>query len=195
LIKEIISQYQNKSFLVAYSGGLDSTVLLYKLLEIKKKYYIKIRAIHINHNLTLLSKKWSEHCKKICNINHIPLIVENINIKNKTNNLEEKLRIKRYNIIYNHLFSDEILLTGHHINDQCETFFLSLKRGSGPTGLSSMSFETLFGTKKIVRPFLKKTKIELQTWAKKKKLHWIEDFSNLNIDYDRNFIQMKLSLY
>ncbi|ADP67086.1 tRNA lysidine(34) synthetase TilS [Buchnera aphidicola] len=189
MIKEIISQYQNKSFLVAYSGGLDSTVLLYKLLEIKKKYYIKIRAIHINHNLTLLSKKWSEHCKKICNINHIPLIVENINIKNKTNNLEEKLRIKRYNIIYNHLFSDEILLTGHHINDQCETFFLSLKRGSGPTGLSSMSFETLFGTKKIVRPFLKKTKIELQTWAKKKKLHWIEDFSNLNIDYDRNFIR------
>ncbi|AEO08473.1 cell cycle protein MesJ [Buchnera aphidicola str. Ak (Acyrthosiphon kondoi)] len=189
MIEKTISKYKNKSFLIAYSGGLDSTVLLHQLLEIKKKYSIKIRAIHINHNLTLLSKKWTEHCKKICDINSISLIIENININKKTSNIEEKLRIKRYNIIYNHLFFDEILLTGHHMNDQCETFILSLKRGSGPTGLSSMSFETLFGTKKIVRPFLNKTKKELMFWAKKKHLHWIEDFSNLNIDYDRNFVR------
>jgi len=192
LIEETIRKYKKKSFLIAYSGGLDSTVLLYQLLEIKKKYYIKIRAIHINHNLTLLSKKWTEHCKKICSINHVPLIIENIKVENQRKNLEEKLRIKRYNIIYSHLFPNEILLTGHHMNDQCETLILSLKRGSGPTGLSSMSFETLLGNKKIVRPFLKKTKQELELWAKKKDLNWIEDFSNLNIDYDRNFIRHKI---
>jgi len=75
------------------------------------------------------------------------------------------------------------------MNDQCETFILSLKRGSGPTGLSSMSFETPFGTKKIVRPLLKKTKKELILWAQDRNLDWIEDFSNLNINYDRNFIR------
>ncbi|MCU4137101.1 tRNA lysidine(34) synthetase TilS [Buchnera aphidicola (Sitobion miscanthi)] len=192
MIEKIISKYKKQSFLIAYSGGLDSTVLLYQLIEISKKFYINIRAIHINHNLTSLSRKWTEHCKKICDINHIPLIIENIEIDNKKNNLEEKLRIKRYNIIYNHLFSNEILLTGHHMNDQCETLILSLKRGSGPTGLSSMSFETLLGNKKIIRPFLKKTKKELLFWAKKKQLCWIEDFSNLNIDYDRNFIRKKI---
>ncbi len=192
LIEKTIRKYNNKSFLIAFSGGLDSTVLLYQLLEIKKKYYIKIRAIHINHNLTSLSKKWTEHCKKICHVNYIPLIIENINIKKNTKNIEETLRIKRYNIIYNHLLPNEILLTGHHMNDQCETFILSLKRGSGPTGLSSMSFETLFGTKKIIRPFLKKTKKELKLWAIKKNLQWIEDFSNLNVDYDRNFIRNKI---
>lgn len=192
LIQKTIDKYKDKSFLVAYSGGLDSTVLLHQLLEIKKKYHIQIRAIHINHNLALISKKWTEHCKHICNINNIPLIVEDININKNTNNIEETLRIKRYNIIYNHLDSNEILLTGHHMNDQCETFILSLKRGSGPTGLSGMSFETLLETKKIVRPFLEKTKKELKLWAEKKHLYWIEDFSNFNIDYDRNFIRNQI---
>jgi len=192
LIDKIINQYKNKSFLIAYSGGLDSTVLLDQLLKIKKtKPDFNIRAIHINHNISEFSKKWTEHCKKICNFYKIPLIIENICL-DKNNNIEEKLRIKRYNIIYNHLSLNEILLTGHHMNDQCETLILSLKRGSGPTGLSSMSFETTFGNKKIVRPFLKKTKKELELYAYKNNLNWIEDFSNLNINYDRNFIRHKI---
>ncbi|QCI20851.1 tRNA lysidine(34) synthetase TilS [Buchnera aphidicola (Hyperomyzus lactucae)] len=193
MLQKTISQYKNKSFLIAYSGGLDSTVLLYQLLKIKKKIpYIKIRAIHINHNLALDSKKWTEHCEKFCNIYNISLIIENIHLDKNTNNIEEKLRIKRYNIIYNHLLVDEILLTGHHMNDQCETLILSLKRGSGPNGLSSMSFETKFGNKKIVRPFLKKTKKELELYAYHNNLKWIEDFSNLNINYDRNFIRHEI---
>ena len=193
MIRKIISRYINKTFLIAYSGGLDSTVLLYSLAKIqKKKPSIKIRAIHVNHNLTLLSNQWTEHCKKICKIYCIPLIVEKIYLDQPVNNIEEKLRIKRYSMIFNHLLLDEILLTGHHMNDQCETFILSLKRGSGPTGLSSMSHETLFGNKKIVRPFLKKTKKELESYAHYNNLNWIEDFSNFNIDHDRNFIRHKI---
>ncbi|QCI19693.1 MAG: tRNA lysidine(34) synthetase TilS [Buchnera aphidicola (Brevicoryne brassicae)] len=190
MIKEIIKKLKNKSFLIAYSGGLDSTVLLHQLIEIKKiTPDIKIRAIYINHNLTLLAKKWIKHCKKHCKIYQIPLTIKDIDIHQNKNKTEEQLRIKRYSIIYNHLLSEEILLTGHHMNDQCETFFLSLKRGSGPTGLSSMSFETILGNKTIIRPFLNKTKKELELWANRKNLKWIEDFSNFNINHDRNYIR------
>lgn len=193
MIKKIIAQLKNKSFLIAYSGGLDSTVLLHQIIEIKKTTPdIKIRAIHINHNLTLLSKQWMKTCKKHCKIYQIPLTIKDININQNDNNTEEKLRIERYNMIYNHLLSEEVLLTGHHMNDQCETFFLSLKRGSGPTGLSSMSFETTFGNNKIIRPFLNKTKKELKLWANHKNLNWIEDFSNFNTNHDRNYIRHKI---
>ncbi|MDE5286104.1 MAG: ATP-binding protein, partial [Buchnera aphidicola] len=78
----------------------------------------------------------------------------NISINIQKNNIEERLRKKRYNIFYTHLLKNEILLTGHHLNDQCETFLLSLKRGSGITGLSGMSEESTFGLKKIIRPLL-----------------------------------------
>ncbi|ANZ22783.1 tRNA(Ile)-lysidine synthase [Buchnera aphidicola (Diuraphis noxia)] len=191
MIRKIITLTNNKSFVIAYSGGLDSTVLLYKLIAIKKIISdIKIRAIHINHNLTLSSKKWVKHCTEHCKKNSVPLSIKNLH--QDKNNSEEKLRIKRYNIMYHNLSSEEILLTGHHMNDQCETFFLSLKRGSGPTGLSGMSFETIFGQKKIIRPFLNKTKKELQLWAKRKNLTWIEDFSNFETHYDRNYIRHKI---
>ncbi|QNS01850.1 MAG: tRNA lysidine(34) synthetase TilS [Buchnera aphidicola (Pentalonia nigronervosa)] len=196
--QEIIIKYKNQSFLIAYSGGLDSTVLLYNMIQIKKNIpHIKIRAIHINHNFNKLSKKWIIHCKKTCIKHHVPLILAEINIDKKikkhTNNIEEKLRIQRYNIIYKHLLPNEILLTGHHMNDQCETLILSLKRGSGPTGLSGMSDETKFGyNKKIIRPFLNITKKELKNWAYRNHLKWVEDTNNLNTDHDRNFIRHEI---
>lgn len=190
LIHNIIKKYT--LFLIAYSGGMDSTVLLHKLLRIKQKNpKIKIRAIHINHNLHINSKKWEIHCFNTCKKYNIPLIIEKIDIK-ITKNIEETLRVNRYNLIYKNLYNKEVLLTGHHLNDQCETFFLSLKRGSGPTGLSSMSFETNFGQTKIIRPFLEQTKNELKTWADLHQLTWIEDFTNFSIKYDRNFIRHKI---
>lgn len=193
MIKKIISQCKEKLFLISYSGGLDSTVLLDTVAKIKGEIpQIQLRAIHINHNLHDFSQEWSKHCTKICQKYRIPLIIENININQKNGNLEERLRIKRYQIIWNHLLLNEVLLTGHHINDQCETFILSLKRGSGPTGLSGMSSQSFLGNKKIIRPFLNKTKKELEHWAKSKKLQWIEDFSNSNIEHDRNFIRHKI---
>jgi len=194
LIKKIIDKYQKKNFLIAYSGGLDSTVLLHQMIKIKNQYsHIKIRAIHINHNLHDYSKKWENHCKKNCVLYKIPFIVENINLDLKNKNVEETLRKKRYHSIFNNLLTDEILLTGHHMNDQCETLMLALKRGSGPNGLSSMLYETTFNkNKKIVRPFLTYSKRELKSWAVNNKIKWIEDFSNLDINYDRNFIRSKV---
>ncbi len=192
LIQNIIQQNKYKLFLVAYSGGMDSTVLLHYLFTIKKyNPQISIRAIHINHNVQNDSKKWQTHCVNVCKEYNIPLIIEKIDI-NITKNIEEQLRIKRYNLIYKNLLDKEILLTGHHLNDQCETFFLALKRGSGPTGLSAMHSETIFGKTKIIRPFLTKTKEEIKNLANLNKLKWIEDFTNFNTNYERNFIRHKI---
>ncbi|CAL4318766.1 tRNA(Ile)-lysidine synthase [Buchnera aphidicola (Periphyllus testudinaceus)] len=186
--KKKISKY--KKFLVAYSGGIDSTVLLYKLLEIKKKKNIKIRAIHINHQIYKESKKWSKHCKKICIKNKIKFIEEKIFLKKK--NIESQARKKRYQIFKKNLLSEEILLTGHNLDDQCETLILSIKRGSGPKGLSSISYKKKFFKNILIRPLLEFSRSKIEKWAKKKKLKWINDHSNNNLSYDRNFIRHKI---
>ncbi|CAL4042158.1 tRNA(Ile)-lysidine synthase [Buchnera aphidicola (Phyllaphis fagi)] len=181
---------KNQSLLLSYSGGLDSTVLLFQLIKFQKKYpSLNLRAIHINHQLNIKSKQWSNHCKKMCNTINIPLITENIIIPNQ-NNIQAIARKIRYKTIEKHMNKNEILLTAHHLDDQCETLFLSLKRGSGLSGLSGMSYSTILKKNKIIfRPLLQYQKSQLYTWAILNNLHWIEDDSNLKNQYDRNFIR------
>ncbi|WP_343184115.1 tRNA lysidine(34) synthetase TilS [Buchnera aphidicola (Ceratovacuna keduensis)] len=196
LIKSILKHINNnQKILVAYSGGLDSTVLLYQLIELKKKKLknIKIRAIHINHKISKNSKCWEYHCYKECKKNKIPIIIKKIK-KKYNKNLENSLRNERYNIIKKELLKKEIVVTGHHLNDQCETLLLALKRGSGPKGLSGIKNSKIFGYKNqlLIRPFIKINKIKLEKWAIKKKIKWINDESNLNTKFERNFIRLKI---
>ncbi|QJC32083.1 tRNA lysidine(34) synthetase TilS [Enterobacteriaceae endosymbiont of Donacia versicolorea] len=180
--------YKFKKILIAYSGGIDSTVLLYNLIQLKKKYQIILRVIHINHNLNVLSNNWLKTCMLQCKKWNVLFIKKNIEIK-KTNNIEKYARIKRYKIFQNILKKDEVLVTAHNLDDQCETFLLSLKRGSGPKGLSGMSKITILNNIKLFRPFLEITRHQIYKYAIKKKLNWIEDPSNKDIKYDRNFLR------
>ncbi len=184
-IKNLIKKHKN--FLIGYSGGLDSTVLLYSLNKFKK--YINIRAIHINHNIICISKEWEKNCINFCKKNKIQLIKKNIYIKKKSN-LENKLRIKRYKIYEKYIKKNEILLTAHHKNDQVETIFLSLKRGCGLKGLIGIKKKKTINKKiNIIRPFLNIEKKYIKKYAIKKNIKWIEDISNKNIKYDRNFLR------
>ncbi len=185
-INILIKKY--KYFLVGYSGGIDSTVLLYELYKQSLKNKIYIRAIHINHNMNIYSKKWSKHCKKICKKLNITLIIEKINSLPKKN-IECSLRNKRYLIYKKNLLNKEIILTAHNKNDQCESFFLALKRGSGPKGLSGIK-KKIKKKNIIYRPLLKISRQEIKYYALKKKLIWIKDNSNLNINLDRNFLRL-----
>ncbi|CAL4318823.1 tRNA lysidine(34) synthetase TilS [Buchnera aphidicola] len=179
-----------KKFLLAYSGGIDSTVLLYKLLKYKKKKKISIRAIHINHQIHPKSKLWSEHCKKICKKNNVPIIIKKISIKKK--NIESNARKKRYKIFQKNLLPQEILLTGHNLDDQCETLLLSIKRGSGLKGLSGISYKKKIFKNYLFRPLLKVSRKKIEKWAISQNLQWIEDTSNYDISYDRNFLRHKI---
>ncbi|WP_226798905.1 tRNA lysidine(34) synthetase TilS [Candidatus Annandia pinicola] len=184
--------YNNKNFLIAYSGGIDSTFLLYKFANLRKYYNINIRAIYINHKLHSNSDIWIYHCKEQCDIWRIPLIIEKINIIDINSNIENNARKLRYKAIKKHILPNEILLTAHHMDDQCETFILSLKRGSGPQGLSSIRFKRNFFNTKIIRPLLNYTKKKIKILSKKNDLTWIDDSSNLNNNFDRNFLRNKI---
>ncbi|WMC18934.1 MAG: hypothetical protein NW934_00470 [Enterobacteriaceae bacterium PSpicST2] len=106
LFKKVKKFIKNKKkYLIAYSGGLDSTALLQILFEINKKIYknISIRAIHINHNLNINSNIWVKHCYLFCKKKKIKLIIKNINIVKK-NNIEERARKLRYKIFKKIIF-------------------------------------------------------------------------------------------
>ncbi|QJC38561.1 tRNA lysidine(34) synthetase TilS [Enterobacteriaceae endosymbiont of Donacia fulgens] len=185
-IQEILYKY--KKILIAYSGGIDSTVLLYNLFKLRDKYPLLLRAIHINHNLNYKSNFWMEKCFLQCKKWNISFIYKNINIKCK-NSIEQSARKKRYQIFKNIIYKNEILVTAHHLDDQCENFFLFLKRGSGPKGLSGISRIKIFDNLILFRPLLKISKKQIINYAIQKKLKWIEDPSNKNTKYDRNFLR------
>ncbi|QCI19228.1 tRNA lysidine(34) synthetase TilS [Buchnera aphidicola (Anoecia oenotherae)] len=163
-------------------------------MELKKHYsFIKIRVLHINYNSFKHSSDTVKHCIQLCKKNNLELIIKNIKKIPVKKNFEEVARVIRYNIIKKVLIPKEVVITAHHLNDQCETFFLSLKRGSGPTGLSGMKLNTFLDKDKLlIRPFLDISKKQIEHFANKKKLIWITDHSNNNIYYDRNFLRKEI---
>ncbi|WDI78542.1 tRNA lysidine(34) synthetase TilS [Candidatus Purcelliella pentastirinorum] len=182
-----------KKYLVAYSGGLDSTVLLHKLFLLRESGSVRfIRAVHVNHGININAYDWEYHCVQQCKNWNIPLVLLNIFLNGK-DNLEAELRYKRYNIMCKVLIKNEILLTAHHLDDQCESVLLALKRGSGLSGLSAIRDKMYFNNYHLVlRPFLAITRKELKFWAEFYNLTWVEDFSNNDIRYDRNFLRHKV---
>ncbi|VFP87959.1 tRNA(Ile)-lysidine synthase [Buchnera aphidicola (Cinara piceae)] len=196
-IKKLFLKYpKQKKFLLALSGGVDSTVLLHQLLIYKKKINnLRIRAIHINHNLYSHSVIAQKHCQDLCKSYNISIITENINIPKKNKyGIEGFARIQRLKIFKKYLLPNEILLQAHNLNDQCENFFLMLKRKSGINGLSGIKFSSTLNDIKIVRPFISIQKEKIISWAKKKKIKWVEDKSNQLTKYDRNFIRKTILL-
>ncbi len=184
-IKKLIKKY--KKFLIGYSGGVDSSVLLYILNNFKSK--IKIRAIHINHNIFHISNNWEKHCINFCKKLKIKLIIKKIFLKKKKN-LECILRNKRYKFYKKYIKKNEILLTAHHKNDKIETILLNLKRGCGLKGLIGIKKKQIINNQIIIRPFLNIEKKYIIKYAIKNKIKWIEDITNKNINSDRNFLRI-----
>ena len=188
-----IDKKKYNQFLVAYSGGSDSTALLYFANKMAKKYKVEIRAIHVNHNLNADSVDWENHCKYFCKKLNIPIIIKSINIVLKPGeSIEERAREERYRVISSYANSKTIMMTAHHANDQSETFLYQLLRGSGVKGLSAMP-----DFKKILngyhsRPFLNISKNTLMELVDFKELKYIIDNSNNNTKYSRNYIRKEI---
>ncbi|CRK85805.1 tRNA(Ile)-lysidine synthase [Candidatus Providencia siddallii] len=182
-----------KNLLIGFSGGLDSTALLHILFKIKKLNNTKlnIRAIHVNHGLSDKSNQWEIHCNKICKQLQIRFIYRRILIESTKNNIEATAREARYKAYSDELNSREVMITAHHLNDQSETFLLSLKRGSGPAGLSSMYEKTAFKkTTWIIRPLLTTSRSDLEKYVSENQLIYIKDDTNRNSRYDRNYLRL-----
>ncbi len=179
-----------KKFLCAFSGGLDSTVLLHAAACIPD---IQLRAIHIHHGLHVDADRWSEHCIAFCHGLNIELEVVNVEVnKDHRSGIESAARHARYKAISNHIQKDEILLTAHHLQDQAETILLRLLRGSGSQGLAAMRVLSSAHGFMQLRPLLSVSKGELQSYADSENLIWVEDPSNDKTHFDRNFLRHEI---
>ena len=188
----VISKYQNMPLVIAYSGGVDSQVLLHALTQLKHANEFKSSLIvcHVNHGLSDNAQAWQNFAEQECQQRNIPLKICQVNVKAKAQqSLEALARDARYSALHSVFEKPSAIITGHHSDDQAETFLLALKRGSGLKGLSAMASETANGKDLLVRPFLTITRAEIVSYAQQNNLNWIEDESNLDTRFDRNFIR------
>jgi len=177
-------------FLIAYSGGLDSRVLLHLISQHPN---VKARAMHVHHGLQKEADDWVSHCQKTCDELKVPVQIAHLNLQiNKGESIEDIARKGRYQALKSSLRADEVLLTAHHQNDQAETLLLQLFRGSGVQGLASMPEFCDFGLGKHARPLLNETRQSLENYARENKLGFIEDPSNVDRSFNRNFLRNQI---
>lgn len=182
-----------RQILVAFSGGLDSTVLLHQLVLWRTQHPdVTLRAIHIHHGLSPHADAWVTHCESVCAQWQVPLVVERVQLQDDGLGIEAQARRARYQAFAGALLPGEVLVTAQHLDDQCETFLLALKRGSGPAGLSAMGESSPFARTRLIRPLLTQTRDALERWAHTYALSWIEDESNQDDAYDRNFLRLRI---
>jgi len=192
-LKQFCVSYRADTYYIAYSGGVDSHALLSLMAKVRETQPIRIRAIHINHQLSPNAKDWQQHCEKACRDLNIDFITESITIDTTNGaSLEEAARQQRYTVFAKRLQPNDLLLTGHHQDDQAETFLLQLLRGAGVKGLSAMPVIKPFTAAKHARPLLTVSRAELLQYANENNLHWIEDESNENKKFMRNFVRHEL---
>ncbi len=176
---------------VAYSGGLDSHVLLYTLAQLRPKIpAVGLTAIHVDHSLSPRSGRWSQHCYEVCSALGIACEVIKVNARSaKGESPEAVAREIRYRVLRARVGPNECLLTGQHQDDQAETVLLQLLRGSGAPGLAAMARAAAFGRGRLLRPLLAFSRSELQAYAEQEGLTWIEDPSNFDSGFDRNYLR------
>ncbi|MFE8729791.1 tRNA lysidine(34) synthetase TilS, partial [Aeromonas hydrophila] len=108
--------------LVAFSGGLDSTLLLALAAQFAREHGLPLRALHVHHGLSSHADEWVAHCESVCQQLAVPLIVERVTLaRGNGESLEAQARTARYQRLMVHMTAGEWLLTAHHQNDQLET--------------------------------------------------------------------------
>ncbi len=172
--------------LIAFSGGLDSTVLLYALAKLQAELPFTLSAMHVHHGLSCNADAWVDFCTKTCDALNIPLQIQIVKVdRNSGLGVEAAARNARYAAL-NQADADFICLA-HHQNDQAETLLLQLARGAGAKGLAGMA--QLDVKRKLMRPLLDCSRKQLEAYAKQHHLQWIEDESNGDTQFNRNFIR------
>lgn len=194
LLLERLEQLPNtRSFRLAYSGGMDSHVLLHAAAAVRGSLSAPVAAVHIDHGLQPGSGQWSAHCTRVCRELGVPLEVRRLRLTRVAGESPEATaRSARYEAIAALMEPGEVLLTAHHRDDQAETVLLQLLRGSGPRGLAGMPMVTAFPPGRLARPLLGFDRAELAEYARSEGLDWVEDGSNTELKFDRNFLRHEI---
>ena len=190
-----------KSVAIALSGGVDSVVMLHACLTLRAQTQssFTVNAIHIHHGLSSNADNWLLFCKQLCEQFTLSFQCEilfqysKVNVQSEPRkSLEALARDARYSAIDRLAPADSVVLLGQHEDDQAETVLLQLKRGAGPKGLSGMAERfTKTSSVQYARPWINNGigKQEILAYARQYELTWVEDESNQDSSFDRNFLR------
>ncbi|WP_051216429.1 tRNA lysidine(34) synthetase TilS [Ferrimonas futtsuensis] len=179
---------------LAYSGGIDSELLASILGRLRPEFPSRpFLLIHVNHGLSDNAESWVSHCRRRAELYGLPLTVTKVAVEQGPRiSLEAAAREARYAALNQLLLPGDLLLTAQHKDDQAETLLLALKRGSGPLGLAGMLASQPFAGATMLRPLLGHSRGEVERAAAELGLAHIEDDSNTDLRFDRNFLRHKV---
>jgi tRNA(Ile)-lysidine synthase len=185
---------EDAALCVAFSGGLDSTVLLHALAGLRREHRFSLRALHVNHGLQAAAGAWEAHCTALASSLQVPCSAARIVVRNDAGQgLEAAAREARYCALRASLQPAEWLLTAHHADDQLETVLLHLFRGSGVEGLAGIPRTTVFGPGRLCRPLLDVPAEALVDYGANvlipQGLGWLTDPMNGDPAFDRGYLR------
>jgi tRNA(Ile)-lysidine synthase len=177
---------------VAFSGGPDSTALLAALAQLQPRPR-GLRAVHVDHGLHPDSRRWSRQAVRLARSLGVPCEVLTVRVPRTPGaSVEARAREARYRVIAAGLAPGEVLLTAHHEDDQLETVLLQLLRGAGVAGIAAMPELARFAGGLLARPLLTRARAELLAWVRTRGLECLEDPSNREDRYDRNYLRLRV---
>ena len=190
IVDKIVCQNKGKRLWVAYSGGVDSHVLLHLLATANHPELTTIHAIHIDHGLNSDSNLWTQHCAEVAKKLKVVFSCKKVDVKNIDSlGMEAAARAARYQALQQGMTENDLLLTAQHQHDQAETLLLQLLRGAGPKGLSAMTKQFQLGETSVMRPLLNVSQADILAYADHHQLQWIDDPSNVETRWNRNYIR------
>ena len=175
------------------SGGMDSVVLLTLLSQLRTKLDLQLSAIHVHHSLSANADQWAQFCTALCAAHSIPLAVVRVKIdQSLPGGMEALAREARYDAFRE--IDADFLVLAQHADDQAETVLHQILRGTGLKGMAGMGeVRTLREGLQLIRPLLEISRAEIETFASEQRLEWVEDESNADTAFTRNFIRHELA--
>ncbi len=190
---DILGLPRGALFYAAYSGGLDSTVLLHALAALRERLGLRVRALHAHHGLQPEADQWMQHGQQFCERLAVPLTTRRLRVRRDPDRgWEASARRERYAWFAQLVGAGDVLMTGHHRDDQAETVLARLLRGAGALGMAGMPACQPFGAGKLARPLLDFPRAALLQYAQRHHLDWVDDRSNADLRYSRNFLRHRV---
>ncbi|MDO6562619.1 tRNA lysidine(34) synthetase TilS [Amphritea sp. 1_MG-2023] len=176
-------------WVIGLSGGLDSVVLLH--LAANALPAEQLRVITVDHQLQPASSQWAAFCGRLAASLQLPFQQQKVTV-DQSASLERAARNARYQAFEQLLQPGDCLLLAHHLNDQAETLLFRMLRGAGVRGMAGMPQTRALGQAVLLRPLLHVSRQQLHQWAEAEQLEWIDDPSNQDLTYDRNYLRHKI---
>ncbi|WP_421866827.1 tRNA lysidine(34) synthetase TilS [Motiliproteus sp.] len=176
---------------IAYSGGMDSHVLLQLAIDAGLNQSVKLGAVHVHHGLQSEADSWAEHCEAVCQALGVRFRRFDAGLAPGTA-MEARAREARYRIFTELMTDGGLLLQAHHADDQAETLMFRLLRAGGVRGLAGIPARRALGQGRLLRPLLDQPREQLRRYALDRGLSWIEDPSNQDLTHDRNYLRAQV---